>query len=270
MRIIILVLVIFLASCTTVRQTVKPVENYTYKEICVIDNPKVAQKNFLKAYKTALEKKGFVVKILDEGTNILHCDNTSTYTANWSWDLALYLTYVKLKVYEKGEVSGEAVYKLVRGGGFSKFINAEEKINELVGQLFPSPNQQTASGAHVDNYELSKSDIKSLFNDKTVEGVNLKRDYDFKRYYSPDGTIYEKSYSHGDRKGKWYASYEGLCWQWHNSMGEARCASVEKSGSKYLRYNRKGTKVREEYNLFIAGNSLNGNVEVKTIQDKAE
>jgi hypothetical protein len=71
------------------------------------------------------------------------CPVTSTYTANWRWDLAMYMAYANIKVYSNGEQSGEAVYDALRGGAnMSKFVQGETKIAELVNQLFPGTTAQ--------------------------------------------------------------------------------------------------------------------------------
>ena len=80
--------------------------------------------------------------MLDKDASTLDCEITSTYTATWGWDLALYMSYAKINIYNNGGESAEAVYKLVRPGLFGKFISAEKKINELVDQLFVAHQNQ--------------------------------------------------------------------------------------------------------------------------------
>lgn len=141
MRIIILILFIFISGCAAVtKQTVTPFENNSFTEICVIENPKVKE-GFLQAYKIALQEKGYVVKMLHKNADISDCKVTSTYSARWRWDIALYLSYAKIEVFKSGEKSAEALYKIVREGASGKFINASEKVRELVNQMFPTPGQ---------------------------------------------------------------------------------------------------------------------------------
>jgi hypothetical protein len=109
------------------------------REICIIDNPKVRE-GFLEAYRRALDHKGFQTRVLDKSATPDECPLTSTYTANWRWDLALYLAFANITVYADGRKVGRAVYDSLGGGGNpAKFINAEKKIQELVDQLFPDP-----------------------------------------------------------------------------------------------------------------------------------
>ena len=65
-----------------------------------------------------------------------NCEWTLTYTARWTWDLALYMSYAEIKVFKNGKLDGEAMYDSTRGGAnMSKFIDSEPKIRELVEEL---------------------------------------------------------------------------------------------------------------------------------------
>ena len=130
------VALVFVGCSTKVKQTVTPFKHTNVSKICMIDNPKVKE-SFRDAYQRALEAKGYTVEIIDKGSQSNACEVTTRYTATWGWDLALYLSYAQLKVYKNGKDSGEAVYKVVFGGTTGKFIDAEEKVIELVNQLFP-------------------------------------------------------------------------------------------------------------------------------------
>jgi hypothetical protein len=126
-----------LAGCA-INQTVKPVDHFEGKEVCIILNLAVQQAGFLEAFKSELMDKGYTVKTLPPDTSITECPVTSTYTANWRWDLALYLAYVDIRVFKNGVQSGEAIYDSLRGGAnMNKFIRGEAKVRELVDQLFP-------------------------------------------------------------------------------------------------------------------------------------
>lgn len=126
-----------LAGCA-INQTVKPVDRFEGNQVCVVVNPAVSQKGFLETYTRVLGEKGYAVKQLQVGSAVTECPVTSTYTANWRWDMGLYMSYAEIKVFKDGQPSGQAVYD-ARGGGanMNKFIRGEAKITELVDQLFP-------------------------------------------------------------------------------------------------------------------------------------
>jgi len=104
------------------------------------------------------------------------------------------------------------------------------------------------------SYYLSESEIEAKFSDHTVVGYHFKNDSRFKRYYSPDGKLYENHSTKGERVGRWHASSDGICWKFRR---KTKCAIVEKyDASTYRRYNKKGTQVREIYHVFKKGNQL--------------
>lgn len=129
-------LVAGLSACA-INQKITPVEKFSGKQVCVVESPSV-KSTFLDAYKRALSEKGYVVRQLPPSASIVECPITSTYTANWRWDLALYMAYAEIAVYNNGKPVGKATYDATRGGGnMGKFIDADKKISELVNQLFP-------------------------------------------------------------------------------------------------------------------------------------
>jgi hypothetical protein len=106
-------------------------------ELCIIDNPNV-RSTFLEEYRRVLSAKGYQTKVLDKSASVDDCPITSTYTANWRWDLAMYMAFAQITVYANGKKVGDALYDSLSGSGnLGKFISAETKIRELVDQLFP-------------------------------------------------------------------------------------------------------------------------------------
>jgi len=133
-----------LTGCA-INQTVKPVERLESKQICIVQNPAVTQQAFLATYQRVLTEKGYVVRQLPPGSPLTACPITSTYTANWRWDLALYMAFADIKVYSNGQQFGQATYDAMGGGAnMGKFIKGETKIEELVGQLFPGSAKTVA------------------------------------------------------------------------------------------------------------------------------
>lgn len=66
--------------------------------------------------------------------------HTFTYTANWTWDLAMYLTYFRGTLYENGRVLGETEYDARSGGAnLSKFGPTASKIEPLLKEMMPRP-----------------------------------------------------------------------------------------------------------------------------------
>jgi hypothetical protein len=130
-------ILLLLAGCA-ITQSIKPVARFQGNQVCIVENPAVSQAGFLVAYKRALTDKGYQVRQLSSDAAITACPITSTYTANWRWDLAMYMAFADIKVYTGGVQSGHATYDAKSGGAnMNKFIKGEAKILELVDQLFP-------------------------------------------------------------------------------------------------------------------------------------
>jgi hypothetical protein len=129
--------VALLVTGCAIHQRVSPTATFEGREICVIENPAV-RAGFVESYKRSLSAKGYAVRQLPASAAIVDCPVTSTYSAQWRWDLALYMAYAEIKVFSNGRPAGAATYDALRGGGnMNKFIDADRKVNELVNQLFP-------------------------------------------------------------------------------------------------------------------------------------
>lgn len=129
-------LITVLSGCA-ITQNVTPVPVAATKAICIVENPPV-RAGFLTEYRSALEKRGYTVKVVQKDAAGTDCAMTSTYLARWSWDIALYMSYAEIQVFRDGQQVGSALYDSRSGGGRpDKFIKADEKIRELVAQLFP-------------------------------------------------------------------------------------------------------------------------------------
>ena len=133
---------VMLVSSCSITQDINPYQATDINEICIIEDTAV-RSGFLRAYKKALQEKGYRTKILDENSNHDDCELTTTYTGRWSWDMALYMAYAEIRVYRDGVKKGEAIYDATGGAGLpKKWIKAEEKIKELVNLLFPNKIQK--------------------------------------------------------------------------------------------------------------------------------
>jgi hypothetical protein len=127
--------VIVLLSACAIHQNIDPVEDETIKEMCVVWNPDVRD-GFLIALTDAIEENGIATRVVEE-SEADDCTYRVTYTATWSWDLAIYLVYANIRVWEGKEQIGESEYNASGGSGriFDKFVDAEEKVYELVDGL---------------------------------------------------------------------------------------------------------------------------------------
>lgn len=125
-----------LGACA-ISQNVRPVALSPQAEVCIIRNADV-RPGFHAAIEQSLVQRGYTTRTLEAGASPQSCPTVMTYTANWTWDMTMYLVYARMDVYQNGQPAGEAVYN-ARGGGYNmgKYISADEKVAELVAELFP-------------------------------------------------------------------------------------------------------------------------------------
>jgi hypothetical protein len=128
------VVILSLSGCTT-KQVITPVTNIKKKDVCITEN-QLVKGDFLQVFMDTLKEKEYKVTLKQAYDNVEDCYLRADYTANWSWDLAVYMIYANIKVFEKGVLRGEAIYDASRNAGFGKFINGADKVRELVRGLF--------------------------------------------------------------------------------------------------------------------------------------
>ena len=124
-----------LVTGCTITQHVQPVPPNTLSSLCIEENDETWSKEFLPTLRAQLEHRG-IASTVYQGTPPESCRYRLTYDVNWGWDLAVYLTYANLRIYDGIKPIGEATYDARDGGGrFDKFGRTEEKLNTLLDQL---------------------------------------------------------------------------------------------------------------------------------------
>ncbi|MBW8756006.1 MAG: hypothetical protein JF586_00205, partial [Burkholderiales bacterium] len=98
--------VALLAGCA-IHQNVRPLDAAGDGQVCVITNPEV-RPSVMASYKRVLGEKGYTVRELPPAAAITDCKVTSTYRANWRWDLAMYMHYAEFRVFVDGKERGVA------------------------------------------------------------------------------------------------------------------------------------------------------------------
>ena len=144
-------IILVLAGCS-ITQTIEPIRPAHVSTVCILDNPKVHMDEFQPELQRLVEKKGVGTHIY-EGNRPGRCSHYLEYTANWQWDMAMYLSYAELRVYDEHGLAGQAVYDARRGGGrMDKFGRTTTKLEPLVEELFSmvevGARPNGASGSH--------------------------------------------------------------------------------------------------------------------------
>lgn len=136
MKALLIIFSALLFTGCTISQNVTPVETGTsIEKIYVKNNQQVHMKELVNEVVTQVKDLGFESESYDgvRPTGALHY---ITYTGNWQWDVAMYLTYFQAKLYEDGKVLGEVEYDARSGGGnMGKFGRTAEKIRPLLTEL---------------------------------------------------------------------------------------------------------------------------------------
>ena len=130
---------LLLVACSTTR--VKPVAPQvigsaaSVDRICIVENPRVAVKEFVNTYQSALEQRGYKVEVIRDrkAYSLAMCPYLSEYTAFYAWDMVFYLSYAELTIYKDGKVAGSAVYR----ARSSRLVSDEEAVTRLVKELLP-------------------------------------------------------------------------------------------------------------------------------------
>jgi hypothetical protein len=122
-------------SACAITQTVRPVTDSHIDLLCIQRNPQVFMAEFVDVLRSDVEAQGIKARVYD-GEPPAQCRYRMEYTANWRWDLAMYLAFAELRVYDKGLLIGEANYDARAGGGRpDKFGSTATKLKPLVDQL---------------------------------------------------------------------------------------------------------------------------------------
>ena len=133
-----------LAGCS-ITQSVEPIASTKMSEICIQENSAVMMKEFRPELQRQIESKGIHTRVYT-GVKPDVCEFDLRYTANWQWDLAMYLSYVELRVYDSDRLAGVATYDARRGGGrMDKFGTTTAKLEPLINELFGSVAPARAS-----------------------------------------------------------------------------------------------------------------------------
>jgi hypothetical protein len=127
-------------SCTISRR-VEPVDSGTsITKVYVKENKRVHMEGLIDEILKQIEEIGIESESY-EGDRPIDARHYMTFTANWAWDMAMYMTYFKATIYEDGRILGEVEYDAKRGGGnMNKFGKTANKIRPLLQELLGKVN----------------------------------------------------------------------------------------------------------------------------------
>jgi hypothetical protein len=126
---------ISIASCA-INENVDPLPVSQMKEICLMENKGVHMDGFLPEIVSQFERYGVTAKPYT-GDLPTTCRFHAEYTANWRWDLAMYLSYAEVRIYDGPNRVGRIEYDARLGGAnMGKFGTTESKLGPMFDKLF--------------------------------------------------------------------------------------------------------------------------------------
>jgi hypothetical protein len=144
----------------------KPVER-----VCIVEN-KAVKEGVLDALNEAFINHKASTRVIPGTYTVKHkmvqptwqtadasaCDALTFYTANWTWDLSMYMVFANVWMTPPdGSVKlAQATYDATGGGGrMDKFIDARVKLLELVNKMYEGTPQLAASARNAETPALS-------------------------------------------------------------------------------------------------------------------
>ncbi len=103
------------------------------RKVHVIDNPKIHMSGFQPELVRQIQQMGFATEVVK--TPPAGNAHYARYSANWKWDMAMYLYKFEITLYEGVRSIGNAKYSAT-GLDLRKFGPAEEKIRPVLKELF--------------------------------------------------------------------------------------------------------------------------------------
>lgn len=167
---LLLAVMLAITGCS-IKQTVTPASLSLDlpPEICLIPAEGL-RTGFNTTYTALLKDKGFQTRELTPGSSPSTCALSTTYIGTWNWDLALYMSYADIRVFENGRQVGQAEYDSRWGGGrLDKFIDAETKITELTDQLFPNGSKRLVADVAISPAPSATQLSKKAYRQKQLE-----------------------------------------------------------------------------------------------------
>lgn len=135
-RILLLVLlVVLLSGCSISRNIVQVRSDMLIDKVYVLKNNNVLMEGMNDELVTQFRQLGFESELY-QGDRPSDATYYFTYTANWAWDMAMYLVYFRGTIYQEGKILGEVEYDAKMGGAnMNKFGKTGEKIRPLLNEL---------------------------------------------------------------------------------------------------------------------------------------
>lgn len=126
---------VLLASCS-INDRVEPLAVSKISKICLKTNEAVHMSGFRPEVIYQFERHG-VTTTTYSGARPKNCRYHGDYVARWTWDMAMYLNFAEIKVYDRGKQIGLVEYDArVAQFHIGKFGTTRSKLDPLFDRLF--------------------------------------------------------------------------------------------------------------------------------------
>ena len=138
----VVVLAAVLSAACTIDKSVWPVsrsEQITL--LCIRNNPRVGMDDFQGELVSQIRTRGIPAVVYD-GALPEACSHRLEYSADWSFAMAVYLSYLSIVVYrvEGDERIGDVIYDAAGGKAYIRFDKlgpTRSKLQAVIDELFP-------------------------------------------------------------------------------------------------------------------------------------
>jgi hypothetical protein len=137
-----------LAGGCTIERHVDPVPAASISSLCIANNDKVWSKQFLPTLRDRLARHGITTTVYDGPVVPADCPRRLEYEARWNWDLAVYLVYTQIRIYDGITLVGSATYDARNGDArLDKLGSGEARLASLVDELLQNVNRSAPTAA---------------------------------------------------------------------------------------------------------------------------
>lgn len=156
-QLLIILSVVFLTACAAT-QSITEFDAGAPKNICIAKHEAVKE-GVLDALEEGFHRHGASTTVVRgvyvEKHNtwnpsiypeeVQDCDAIAFYVANWAWDISMYMHFANIWVTDTGMTRKIAQATYQSGGGPDKWINARNKILELVDEMYVAVDSGSVS-----------------------------------------------------------------------------------------------------------------------------
>lgn len=122
------------AGCS-ITTHVEPLPPGTTSAVCIKENPETWSEEFLPTLQGEFERHGIKTTTYADDKPA-DCRYHVEYNVNWSWDMAVYLEFADIQIFEDQKPVARATYDARHGSGrLDKFGTTAEKLARLMDQL---------------------------------------------------------------------------------------------------------------------------------------